>query len=55
MTSEPFYILLMLVFELTIAGSECNLEFVFFFDWEEVVGVLEVSLSEGSGFVHSME
>jgi len=44
-----------LVFELTIAGSECILEFVSFFDSDEVVGIPEVQLREDSGFVHSIE
>jgi len=44
-----------MVFELTIAGSECSLEFVSFFDPDEVVGIPEVQLSEDLGFAHSIE
>jgi hypothetical protein len=43
------------VFELTIAGVECSLELVDFFDSDEVVGVPEVQFSDDPGFTHSIE
>jgi len=44
-----------LVLEPTIGGSECSLDFVSFFDQDEVVGIPEVQLGEDSVFRHSIE
>jgi hypothetical protein len=43
-----------MVFQLTIAGSECSVEFVSFLDSDEVVGNLEVQLIKDSEFAHSI-